>query len=457
MRFFYSKQGALKILTKGSSVITLPSTENYRNQTIPFSHIFFSSETYFERLFDSLTTEDKANLVVLPAASQQSIAQNPQCPKKLTVSKINSIDAWHASFADKKTVHILLVGGFGESTKNLKQGLRYLQRLTQLLAPVKLHFHLTQCNDAALKKVNIKAENVHIYPDCVPVSIFFEADFYIDLHPVKNQPIRTKLLPLFEQLESISNAVKQQKVAVIIPHFGSQQKLNLCLNALIKVQGFDPRWLYIVDNNANNRYFTKGVNAGLKLALQDNCDFFWILNNDTQPHAGYISASLQRFMQNPKAGLVGGKNLVTDRPDRIFWGGSHDAFPTGTHKAGYVSKNSLNTATQESWATFSSVIIRDTTLKECGLLDANMRMIFSDSDYCFQIGMHGWQVWFEPKAVILHDTGVSRSTPNEKLKKIFRKDKITFYRKWAGITKCKDPEKLQAAIFDKINFPVEAN
>ena len=452
MRFFYSKQGVSDIQTQGSSAISLPSTEKFRNQTIPFSHIFFSSETYFEQLSESLTSAGQTDLVMLSSSAQQSIAQHSQCPKKLTSFKMNSVDAWHVSFAEKTTIHILLVGGFGESTENLDEGLRYLQRLTQLFAPVKLHFHLTQCNDAILKAANSTTTNVHIYPDCVPVSIFFKADFYVDLNPAKNQAIRSKLLPLFEQLEKTSNALEQQKVAVIIPHFGSQKKLNLCLDALIKVQGFDPRWLYIVDNNANNRYFTIGVNVGLELAIQDGCDFFWILNNDTQPQPDYISASLKRFNENPKAGLVGGKNLVTDRPDRIFWGGSHDAFPTGTHKAGYVSKNNLNIATQESWATFSSVIIRDTTLKECDMLDVNMRMIFSDSDYCFRIGMHGWQVWYEPKAVILHDTGVSRSTPNEELKKIFRKDKINFYRKWSKITDCEKPEDLQTAIFDKIGF-----
>ena len=456
MRFFYSKQGIPEIQIPGSSALSLPSTEKYREQKIPFSHIFFSSEMYFEKLANSLNSEEQANLIVLPPSSQQSIAQHPQCPKELRSLKISSVNAWHDSFAEKTTIHILLVGGFGESTENIAHGLAYLQRLTQLLAPVKLQFHLTQCNDADLSNT-AKANNVHIYPDCIPVSIFLKADFFIDLNPIEGQAIRTKLLPLFDQLERVSNALEQQKIAVIIPHFGSQNKLNLCLDALINVHGFDPRWLYIIDNNTDNRYFTRGVNAGLELAMQDDCDFYWVLNNDTQPHTEYISASLQRFKENSKAGLVGGKNLVTDRPDRIFWGGSYDAFPTGTHKAGYVSKKSLNSASQESWATFSSVIIRGTTLKECGLLDASMRMIFSDSDYCFHIGIHGWQIWYEPTAVILHDTGVSRSTPNQEIVDIFKQDKIAFYRKWSKITNCPEPEILQQAIFNKIGFKPAIN
>jgi len=242
------------------------------------------------------------------------------------------------------------------------------------------------------------------------------------------------------------------KVGVVIPHFGTQEKLNTCLDALIKVDGFDPLYLYVVDNNKGNRYFTAAVNTGISQALNDGCDYVWVLNNDTQPDKNYITACLDRFSQNDKVGIIGGKNLMTEKPDYIFWGGSHQVFPTGVHKTGYISKNSLNTATQESWATFSSVIIRRDTLADTSLLDQNMGMIFSDSDYCFVAALHGWETWYEPKAVLLHDTGVTRKIPNQHLIDIFRADKRYFYQKWSTITEEKDPEKLQQAIFDKVGW-----
>lgn len=245
------------------------------------------------------------------------------------------------------------------------------------------------------------------------------------------------------------------KVGVVIPHFGTQEKLNTCLDALIKVDGFDPQYLYIVDNNSHNRYFTVGVNVGIQQALDDDCDFVWVLNNDTQPDPKYIQANLARFAKNEKVGIVGGKNLVTDRPDRIFWGGSYRAFPNGVHKGGYVSQNTLRRATPESWATFSSVIIRRETLDQCGLLDGSMRMIFSDSDYSFTARLNGWEVWYEPEAVLLHDTGVSNKAPSQEIIDIFRSDKRRFYHKWSKITGEKDPEKLQQAIFDKIGWKGE--
>ena len=257
--------------------------------------------------------------------------------------------------------------------------------------------------------------------------------------------------------ETSSNKLKAhsatEPVGVVIPHFGDQDKLNRCLDSLIKVHGFDPAYLYVIDNNEKNRYFTVAVNKGINQALNDGCEYVWVLNNDTIVEPDYLKATLKRFNKNKKIGIVGGKNLKTEKPDRIFWGGSYKAFPTGQHKAGYVSRNDLNKATQETWATFSSVVIKAQTYKDVGGLDNSMRMIFSDSDFCFSAQVKGWQTWYEPGAVLMHDTGVSANGGNKLLKNIFREDKKHFYNKWKDITGCEDPEKLQDAIFEYIKLP----
>ena len=241
-------------------------------------------------------------------------------------------------------------------------------------------------------------------------------------------------------------------VGVVIPQFGDQAKLNRCLDSLCKVEGFDPAYLYVVDNNANNRYFTVAVNEGIEQALSEGCEYVWVLNNDTEAKPDYLNATLNRFKQNDKIGIVGAKNLKTAKPDRIFWGGSYQAFPNGQHKAGYVSRNDLNKATRETWATFSSVVIRAQTYRDTGGLDNSMRMIFSDSDFCFSAALQGWQTWYEPNAVLMHDTGVTAQGANNTLKAIFRADKIAFFNKWKAITGCDDPAELQEAILKKTGF-----
>ena len=252
----------------------------------------------------------------------------------------------------------------------------------------------------------------------------------------------------FDQQESFL----APKVGVVIPHFGDSDKLSRCMDALVKVNGFDPAYLYVIDNNENNRYFTVAVNLGIEKALRDNCDYIWVLNNDTEPDANYINANLERFKANEHIGLIGGKNLKTSKPDRIYWGGSLNAFPTGQHKAGYVSRGDLNIATKESWATFSSVIIKADAIRSVGMLDETMRMVFSDSDYCFSLIKNGWQIWYEPNAIVYHETGVTAGGANKKMLDIFREDKKQFIKKWKATTGCVNNDFLQDAIFLMIGY-----
>ena len=95
------------------------------------------------------------------------------------------------------------------------------------------------------------------------------------------------------------------------------------------------------------------------------------------------------------------------------------------------------------------MVVRTQIYLNVGGLENSMRMIFSDSDFCFSAALKGWGIWYEPKSVIMHDTGVSAKGGDNTLKKIFRADKIAFFHKWKKITSCSDPEKLQDAIFIK--------
>ena len=98
------------------------------------------------------------------------------------------------------------------------------------------------------------------------------------------------------------------------------------------------------------------------------------------------------------------------------------------------------------------MIIRTETIREVGNLDSSMRMIFSDSDFCFSAARKKWQIWYEPKAIILHDCGVSNKGANKDMMAIFRQDKRAFYQKWKTITGCEKPEHLQEAIWLMTGF-----
>lgn len=662
LRYFIARQPLPTIKTPNATPFTLRCADEYTGKVIPFSHIYVASDPYSRRIKKALNGKQLKHFEELNKAKKHAIENHPRFPADLKAQNFSSVsqlrDYVSKKAGEKATVNIVVVNGIGTGFGDNFVGLGAIQRLTKLLAPTKIVFHLMQTMNQRSLPVYMRSPNVLLTNNCMDMRSFLKMDFLINLtgmlgfsefdkmplaqfqshafsinqltpndelhpvlkleqqktdsirdhinsvfnnkrktvllHPNASSPVRSmqgdtaikiarqliksnfnvvcaielkdelkskyyanvselsrsiddlnhiisacdavisvgtvvyhlaaahskptlllatvkadiesaKLLPQVltwlptkskkliinkhksreeddlkiankiwknttpkDLVNGLKKHIKEFKkntsseqlkapsarpiVGVVIPQFGKQETLTRCLDSLCKVDGFDPAYLYIIDNNKKNRYFTVAVNEGIEQALNDGCDYVWVLNNDTQIDSAYLKASLTRFEKNNKIGIVGGKNLKTSKPDRIFWGGSYNAFPTGQHKAGYVSRGDLDKATRETWATFSSVIIKAQTYRDVGGLDNSMRMIFSDSDFCFSAAQKGWQTWYEPKSLILHDTGVSANGGNDTLKSIFRADKVAFFNKWKDITGCSEPEKLQGAIFTKTGF-----
>ena len=662
LRYYIARQPLPEIQTPNATPFTLRSAEDFKGKVIPFSHIHVASDPYSRRIKKQLSEEQLPHFEELSKSQKKQIESHARYPASLKGQSFSSVSQLRQCVTEKvgtkNTINIVVVNGIGTGFGDNFVGLGAMQRLTNLLSPTKVIFHLMQTMNARSIPIYMRFPNILLKNNCMPMNEFLRMDFIINLtgmlgfpefdqlplaqfqstmfsidqlspkqslhpklsldqkkintitrhitdtfnndrrtvliHPQASSPVRTmpadttlnisrqlvksgfnvvcalpnakpfkskyfadlsklsrsiddlnhiisacdavlsvgtvvyhlaaaqskptlllptvnadvesaKLLPevktylstaskkliinkhksreeddlkiaqkiwdninpktlvsSFKQhINSFNQCTQSSKskapdappiIGVVIPQFGEQSKLTQCLDSLCKVHGFDPAYLYIIDNNTNNRYFTVAINEGIEQALNDGCEYVWVLNNDTQADPDYLNASIKRFKQNDKIGVVGGKNLKTEKPDRIFWGGSYNAFPTGQHKTGYVSRNDLNEETRETWATFSSVLIRAKTYRDVGGLDNSMRMIFSDSDFCFSAALKGWEIWYEPNAVIMHDTGVSAKGGDNTLKKIFRADEIAFFHKWKKITGCSDPEKLQDAIFKKTGF-----
>ena len=227
-----------------------------------------------------------------------------------------------------------------------------------------------------------------------------------------------------------------------------------CLEGVYRNPGMTEDKVIIVDNNIENRMFTIGVNVGIEQALKKGARYIWVLNNDTIPNPDYLEHSLKRFDLSERCGIVGGKNLRMEDPDQIFWGGSGRSFPSGRCKMGRVSNHDLVLATKENWGPFSSVVIDADIFAMVGLLDPQFLMICSDSDYCFRARLAGYQMWYEPKSVILHHLGASNKTSSAEpsaMRKVMQTDQKRFFNKWSKFTGCTDREQLDAAINNYIN------
>lgn len=245
----------------------------------------------------------------------------------------------------------------------------------------------------------------------------------------KNKPINISVKSEITKPEKIptSELFNQDKLDhnvttdIIILLYGDRGDLDRCV-ASVKEYCSNYK-LHIIDNNEFNRGFTIGVNEGI---LAGSAPYVWLLNQDAIVYnSNTQQALINRFSYGEKVGIVGSMQLDHDDHDIIRHGGTQKTLP-GVHKGGRVSMGHCRVPEKQTWVNFASVMLRREMIKHIGVLDTNMFLICSDSDYCYWARYRGWEVWYEPRSQVLHRLGASSKGTTE----WHQKDTLAFMYKW---------------------------
>lgn len=208
---------------------------------------------------------------------------------------------------------------------------------------------------------------------------------------------------------------------VILILYGDRRDLDRCITSVKKhCMGYK---LHIIDNNEVNRGFTKAVNEGI---LAGDAPYVWLLNQDAVVLERAQEALIDRFMYSNRVGVVGSMQIDPKDHDIIRHGGTAQAFPNGVHKGGRISMGHCRIPEKQTWVNFASVMFRREMIRHIGVLDENMFLLYSDSDYCYWARHRGWEVWYEPKSRVLHRLG----SASKDISEWHRKDMISFMDKW---------------------------
>jgi len=208
---------------------------------------------------------------------------------------------------------------------------------------------------------------------------------------------------------------------IVVILYGDQADFDRC-TASIKENCQDYN-LIVIDNNEQNRGFTKAVNEGI---LKGSGSYIWLLNQDAVVLKGAQDALIKRMEYDDKIGIVGSMQLDPENQDVIRHGGTVQAFPNGVHKGGNLSMGHCRLPEKQTWVNFASVMLRRAMIIQIGLLDENMFLLYSDSDYCYWSRYRGWQVWYEPESKVLHRLGKGSKSVSE----WHQKDMQAFMDKW---------------------------
>jgi GT2 family glycosyltransferase len=138
-----------------------------------------------------------------------------------------------------------------------------------------------------------------------------------------------------------------------------------------------------------------------------------LLNNDTQPVHGWLTALLRIFDEHPDAGAVGGKlvfpnGTLQEAGSLVFRDGSAANFGRGDSNPDHPLFNHVREVDYCSAALLATPrrLFRELDGFEACYVPA----YYEDADYCFKLRSKGYRVYYQPAAKVIHHEGASCGT-----------------------------------------------
>ena len=170
------------------------------------------------------------------------------------------------------------------------------------------------------------------------------------------------------------------------------------------------RKLTLINSNENKGY-AAGNNLGFKYALsQDDCDYLWILNNDTFIDENSLGNQIKYIKSKDKLVLLGSKLLYYDNPGTIqSYGGQINSFTMVTNHIGDGRKNDeyFSRESIPDYIPGASIFCDKKIIEKIGNIPEEYFMYGEDLDWSLKARAHGIELHICPDSIIWHKEGAS--------------------------------------------------
>ena len=173
--------------------------------------------------------------------------------------------------------------------------------------------------------------------------------------------------------------------------------------------------------NRENAGYARAVNQGLAAT---RAPFALVMNPDCETRPGALPALLGHVRKRPRVGLAGPKVLNPDGsleysarafPDHFTFLFNRYSLLTRWFPGNRFSRRYLLTdwdhesAREVDWVSGACMLARREAVEQVGGMDEAFFMFNEDVDWCRRMKQAGWDVTYEPAAVVVHHIGASRS------------------------------------------------
>lgn len=226
-------------------------------------------------------------------------------------------------------------------------------------------------------------------------------------------------------VSSASTLVRIPRLAVVILNWNGCEVLQACLRSVIG-NGYPALEIIVVDNgscdgscevvsskfpnitlirNDANRGFCSGNNQGVNKALEHNCDYLLILNNDTVLDRDCIWRLVARAESAMDIAAVSPKIRFALPDDRIwFAGGTFNRWIGCNGHVGYrkVDRGQWNTPKAMNFICACAMLFSRRAWEEIGGFDELFFRSAEDLDWSLRARRAGYRLFYEPEALLWH-------------------------------------------------------
>lgn len=167
-------------------------------------------------------------------------------------------------------------------------------------------------------------------------------------------------------------------------------------------------------SNASNLGVAEGNNQGIRVCLEQKCDFVLLINNDTEFGPELIS-TLVGVSEAGRHSIVVPKMYYFEPPNMIWCAGGFfskwSACHNGHFGEGEIDVGQYDQARAVDYCPTCCMLIRSEVFAETGLMDSEYFVYYDDVDFCIKAKRKGISIQYTSIAKLWHK--VSGSTGGE--------------------------------------------
>ena len=176
-----------------------------------------------------------------------------------------------------------------------------------------------------------------------------------------------------------------------------------------------PDVITLIDTGRNGG-FAMGNNVGLRHALAEGFDYFWLLNNDTEVEPDAVTWQLRRMQEDSSIGMCGATLVYSGQRDLVqHWAGSSfnvlkgrgDALGAHHKRTEPIDRDAVEQAL--GYVSGAAMFVSRAFLDQVGLMAEDYFLYWEELDWAAR-AKGRFRLGYAPETIVYHKVGASIGT-----------------------------------------------